>query len=437
MSERILKLEKNHRAVKPKREDTLVKKDNVVFLDNPEEKMEEGQEILDMLLRRGAQRMLEIALEAEVTEYISRHSAQLDGEGHRQVVRNGKAQARRVQTGLGEIDIQAPRVHDKRAGKKFKSSILPPYLRRTKRIEGLVSWLYLKGISTGNMSQALAELMGSDTVGLSPNSVCRLTKDWSLEYQEWAERDLSEKRYVYLWADGIYFKVRLTKDRPCMLVLMGTLEDGTKELIAIADGERESKLSWLEVLRSLKRRGLRHSPSLAVGDGALGFWAALAEEFPDTKCQRCWVHKTANVLDKMPKKVQPSAKERIHEIYLAETKKDAEEAFDEFLHLYQAKYPKACSCLEKDRDQLMAFYDFPAEHWRHIRTTNPIESTFATIRHRTRQTKGCGNRTATLAMVFKLACEAQKTWRKINGYELILKVISGVKFEDGIESKAA
>ena len=240
-----------------------------------------------------------------------------------------------------------------------------------------------------------------------------------------------------MWADGIYFKVRLTKERPCMLVLMGTLEDGTKELIAIADGERESKLSWSEVLRGLKRRGLVDGPSLAIGDGALGFWAALSEEFPETKWQRCWVHKTANILDKMPKKVQPSAKERIHEIYMAETEDDAEDAFDEFLKLYDAKFPAACHCLKKDRDHLMSFYGFPAEHWRHIRTTNPIESTFATIRHRTKQTKGCGNRTATISMVFKLALEAQKTWRRINGYALIAKVITGVKFKDGIELLAA
>jgi transposase-like protein len=297
--------------------------------------------------------------------------------------------------------------------------------------------LYLKGISTGDFTEALSAILGENAAGLSPTNIVRLKRGWEEEYKEWSRRDLSDKRYVYFWADGIHFNVRLEPDRPCMLVIMGTLLDGTKELVAVQDGHRESKESWLEMLRDLKNRGVKEGPKLAVGDGALGFWRALEEVFPGTKHQRCWVHKTANVLDKLPERVQPHAKTLLHEMYLAPTKRDALKAYDVFLQTYGAKYPKACECLRKDKTVLFTFYDFPAEHWIHIRSTNAIESAFATVRHRTRQTKGCGSRLATLTMVFKLATQAEKHWRRINGYKLISRVMEGVQFVDGLLKEAA
>lgn len=402
---------------------------------------EESKSALERLISEGARRMLKEALEVEVAEYIEKHAHLRDGNGRLVVVRNGSLPERELVTGVGPLEIKQPRVRDGREGEKFTSAILPPYMRRVPSIDALIPALYLKGISTGDFTEALQAILGPNATGLSATNIVRLKKIWEREYEEWNERDLSGKRYVYLWADGIYFNVRLEEDRTCILVLMGTLEDGTKELVAVHDGYRESKLSWKEVLFDLKRRGLKRGPKLAIGDGALGFWAALREDFPRTRQQRCWVHKTANVLDKMPKKVQASAKKKIHDMYMSPTRKDALEAFDGFVKLYSAKYPKACECLEKDKDVLFAFYNFPAEHWRHIRTTNPIESTFATVRLRTKRTKGCGSRMATLTMVFKLALEAEKHWRRINGHKLISKVIEGVKFADGeekmIEEKAA
>ena len=402
---------------------------------------EESKSALERLISEGARRMLKEALEVEVAEYIEKHAHLRDGNGRLVVVRNGSLPERELVTGVGPLEIKQPRVRDGREGEKFTSAILPPYMRRVPSIDALIPALYLKGISTGDFTEALQAILGPNATGLSATNIVRLKKIWEREYEEWNERDLSGKRYVYLWADGIYFNVRLEEDRTCILVLMGTLEDGTKELVAVHDGYRESKLSWKEVLFDLKRRGLKRGPKLAIGDGALGFWAALREDFPRTRQQRCWVHKTANVLDKMPKKVQASAKKKIHDMYMSPTRKDALEAFDGFVKLYSAKYPKACECLEKDKDVLFAFYNFPAEHWRHIRTTNPIESTFATVRLRTKRTKGCGSRMATLTMVFKLALEAEKHWRRINGYRLLAKVIEGVKFADGeekmIEDKAA
>ena len=399
---------------------------------------EESRSALENILAEGARRMLARAIEAEVDDYVERHKELVDEQtGRRMVVRNGRLPAREIQTGLGPIPVSQPRVNDRREGVKFTSNILPPYLRRLPSIEALVAVLYLKGVSTNEFPAALQAILGENAAGLSPTSIVRLKEAWQAEYEAWAKRDLTGKRYVYFWVDGIYFNVRLSDDRPCLLVIMGATEDGTKELVGIWDGERESKLSWLELLRDVKRRGLEVGPHLCVGDGALGFWAALPEAFPEAREQRCWVHKTANVLDKMPRKVQPPAKRLIHEMYLAETKKDALAALDEFLALYGAKYPKAWECLVKDKDVLFTFYDFPAEHWVHLRTTNPIESTFATVRHRTRQTKGCGSRLATLSMVFKLCREAEKRWRKLNGYQLIIKVISGIRFEDGLERKAA
>jgi len=397
----------------------------------------ESRSALDGILQDGARRMLQKAVEAEVAAYIDTHADLRDEAGRRQVVRNGHLPTRELQSGAGAIPVTQPRIHDKRPDERFTSKILPPYLRRAPSIEALIPLLYLKGVSTNDMGEALAAILGDQARGLSPSTITRLKEAWQGEYDEWTRRDLTGKRYVYFWADGIYFNVRLTSDRPCMLVVMGALADGTKELVAIHDGERESKLSWSELLRDLKRRGLAEAPTLAVGDGALGFWAALEEVFPATHHQRCWVHKTANILDKIPKKVQPGAKQLIHEMYMAETRKDARSAFKEFVGRYEAKYPKAVACLVKDQDVLFTFYDFPAEHWTHLRTTNPIESTFATVRHRHRQTKGCGSRTATLAMVFKLAREAERRWRKLNAHQLIEKIINGVIFKDGIENLAA
>ena len=399
---------------------------------------EESKWALEHLLREGARQMLQTAIDTEVSAYVAQHSDIVDSEtGHRLVVRNGHQPERTIQSGLGDIRLRRPRVHDQRPGKKFTSRILPPYMRRTPNIEALIPVLYLKGVSTNDFPDALAAILGPDAAGLSPTTITRLKQVWKEEYDEWTHRDLSDKRYVYWWVDGIYFNVRLSDDRPCLLVIVGTLEDGTKELVGIWDGERESKLSWQELLRDLKRRGLDDGPELCVGDGGLGFWPALEEQFPKARPQRCWVHKTANVLDKLPKKTQPSAKALIHEMYKAETKADGLDAFDEFLARYGAKYPRACECLRKDKDVLFTFYDFPAEHWVHLRTTNPIESTFATVRHRSRQTKGCGSRTATLTMVYKLAREAEKRWRKINGYKLLEKVTRGVEFKDGIELEEA
>ena len=397
----------------------------------------DSRSALDTLLREGARTLLQSAIEAEVAEYLAAHRDARDEQGRQLVVRNGHLPERDLVTGVGPVRIEQPRVRDRREGKRFSSQLLPPFMRRVPSVDALIPVLYLKGISTGDFSEALEAILGPNATGLSSANIVRLKEGWQKDYETWAARDLSGKRYVYWWADGVYFNVRLEPDRPCMLVLMGTLEDGTKELVAVWDGQREGKESWTEVLRALKARGLTQGPKLAVGDGALGFWAALEEVFPEAREQRCWVHKTANVLDKLPKRVQPHAKTLLHEMYLAPTKADASKAFERFIREYEAKYPKAAECLRKDRDVLFTFYDFPAEHWAHLRTSNPIESTFATVRHRTRQTKGCGSRLATLTMVFKLATQAEKHWRRLNGYELLSKVIQGVKFTDGVLEKAA
>lgn len=392
-------------------------------------------DFLEQTLRQGAQQLLQCAIEEEVSHYIQTHREHLDENGHRLVRRNGRKPSRDLQTPLGNITVQQPRVDDRREGHQFTSNILPRYLRRVASLDNLIPALYLRGVSTNNMRPALESILGDQARGLSPANVTRLCSIWEKEMDQWQERSLEGKHYVYLWADGIYFNVRLADERPCVLVIVGALEDGTKELVGLYDGQRESKLSWKALLMDLKKRGLQQSPQLAIGDGALGFWAALEEEYPATRNQRCWVHKTANVLDKMAKSVQPAAKRMIHDIYLAPTRKDANQAWDQFTKLYQAKYPKACACLEKDRKALMTFYDFPAEHWSHLRTTNPIESTFAGVRHRTRQTKGCGSRTATLSMVFQLLMQAQKRWRRLNGAGQLDKLIAGVLFIDGEEQE--
>ena len=395
------------------------------------------QSELDLALREGARTLLIAALGAEVEEYIQSHQHLRDEGGHRLVVRNGLGRPRRLQTGLGEIELEAPRVHDARDGKRFLSRILPPYLRRTPSLENLIPVLYLKGISTSAMPAALEPLLGANAAGLSPTTIVRLIEGWQAEYQTWLKRDLSKEQVVYVWADGIYCNVRLTDERPCLLVVVGARPDGAKVLLALCDGERESEQSWLGLLQDLKKRGLKVPPKLAVGDGALGFWAAVEKAWPSCRQQRCWVHKTANILDKLPKRLQAEAKEHLHEIWMAETKKEAGKAFDHFLALYSAKYEKACTCLAKDRAVLLSFYDFPAEHWRHLRTTNVIESSFATIRHRTRQTKGGGSRQATLALMFQLGRECEKSWRRLNGHEQLPKLIVGVRFIDGVEAKAA
>ena len=399
---------------------------------------QESRLTLEDCLREGARKMLQQAIEEEVNEYLENHRfLREEGGGRQMVVRNGKGRCRLLQTGMGEIEIRQPRVLDRRAGQRFTSALLPPYMRRVPTLEALLPVLYLKGISGNDFKEALSAILGPGAVGLSPSSIMRLKEGWQQEYEQWSCRDLGNKRYVYFWADGIHFNVRLSSDRPCLLVIIGTLEDGTKELVAMADGVRESALCWKEVLLDLKRQGLQEGPRLAVGDGALGFWAAVEEVFPDTRLQRCWVHKTANVLDKLPKRTQPSAKALLHEMYMSATKDHALKAYADFIELYRDKYPKAVQCLAKDKENLFTFYDFPAAHWIHLRTTNPIESTFSTVRHRQRQTKGCGSVKATISLAFKLSKEAEKHWRKIQGYELILKVLSGIKFVDGKEEQVA
>lgn len=394
-----------------------------------------SRDVLTALLRDGARRLL-----AEVAAWIEARSHLKDQAGRRQVVRNGYLPEREIQAGLGDVEIKQPRVHDRRPAdqrERFTSAILPPYLRRTRSLDELIPWLYLKGVSTGDFSEALQALLGPDAPGLSATTVTRLKATWEGEFEAWGKRSLEGKRYVYIWADGVHFNIRLEQDRQCILVLMGATAEGKKELIAVADGYRESEQSWKELLLDSKARGLVIEPSLAIGDGALGFWKAIGRIWPSTRCQRCWVHKTSNILDKLPKGTQPKAKAALHGIYEAETKAAAEKAFDLFVATYEAKYPKAVECLAKDRGPLLTFYDFPAEHWRHIRTTNPIESTFATVRLRTVKTKGSGSRTACLTMVFKLMESASRNWRALNGSPKLQAVISRVKFVDGIEVKDA
>jgi putative transposase len=404
----------------------------------------EGRDLLDQLVRRGAQQMLQQAIEAEVQEFLGQHQERRDDNGKRLVVRNGHKASRKIVTGAGALEVQQPRVRDNSPSKDervaFSSAILPPYLRRSRAIEEFIPWLYLKGISTGDFSEALQVLLGEHAKGLSPNVIVRLKEQWTTEYEEWNRRDLTGRQYVYLWADGIYVNVRLEdteNKRQCMLVVMGATADGHKELIAVMDGYRESEQSWRELLIDLQQRGLTLAPQLATGDGALGFWVALRKVYPQTREQRCWVHKTANVLNKMAKSVQSRAKADLHEIWLAETREAANKAFDRFLAKYEAKYQGACECLRKDRDVLLTFYDFPAEHWKHLRTTNPIESTFATIRLRHRRTKGNGTRKTSLAMMFKLAQAAQKRWRRLNGHEQLVLILQGRAFINGVLQEAA
>ena len=394
---------------------------------------------LTEVLRRGARCLLAQAVEAEVADFLGGHGELKTGDGRQRVVRHGHLPEREVLTGIGPVALRQPRVRDRAAAAddpdriRFSSMILPPYMRRSKSIETLLPILYLKGISTGDFSEALAALLGKDAPGLSASAIGRLKEGWQDDHATWARRDLSARRYVYIWADGIHLQARLEDEAQCILVIIGATPEGTKELIGFTDGTRESAHDWRVLLLDLKRRGLTVAPELAVADGALGFWKALGEVWPKTREQSCWVHKTANVLAKLPKSQHPKAKRALQDIWMAETKADAETAFDTFIEGYRVKYDKAAECLRKDRGALLAFYDFPAEHWKHLRTTNPIESTFATVRHRTIRSKGClSNRTA-LAMVFKLVEGAQKNWRRLDGHELLPKLILGVKFTNGLE----
>jgi transposase-like protein len=389
-------------------------------------------------LRNGARALLAQAVEAEVAEALSAHTHLTTEDGRRRLVRHGHMPERTIQTGIGPVAVRQPRVRDRGGADgeriQFSSTLLPRYARRTKSLDALLPVLYLRGISSGDMQEALTALLGKDAPNLSPAVLARLKTGWQEEYERWKRRDLSARRYVYIWADGVYLQARMEPDKQCILVLIGATPEGRKELIGFQAGYRESAQSWRELLADLKARGLSVPPELAIGDGALGFWKALEEEFSATRQQRCWVHKTMNVLNKLPKSVQPKAKADLKEIWMAESRKDAEKAFSRFLAKYEAKYDKAAACLAKDRETLLAFYDFPAEHWKHIRTGNPIESTFATVRHRTIRAKGCLSHDTGMIMVFKLIQTAQSSWRRLDGQNQLPKVITGVTFTDGVEA---
>jgi len=409
-----------------------VEEDNVVDYRNPGMPLAVADALTEVL-RRGAKELLQQAVEVEVAEAIAQYAALKDEQGRQRVVRNGYLPERSIQTGIGAVAVRAPRVRDRVGELKFSSRLLPPYLRRTRSLDELLPWLYLKGLSSSDFSGALTALLGPAAPGLSAATICRLKEIWRLEYEQWRQRSLSDKEYAYVWADGIYFGVRLEDARQCMLVVIGATKEGRKELLGLTDGYRESEASWKELLLELKERGLAVDPKLAIGDGSLGFWKALPQVFGSTRAQRCWKHKTANVLNKLPKGLQLKAKAELNDIWMAESRAAAEQAFDKFLLSYQAKYPKASECLHKDRTALLTFYDFPALHWQHIRTTNPIESTFATVRLRTSKTRGCVSRGGMLAMVFKLTKVAEQKWYKLKGSELLVQVIQGLGFKDGTQ----
>jgi transposase-like protein len=414
-----------------------MKQDNVLEIRNPDPKF---RDYLTEILQSGCRRIIAEALEVELNDFLDSYREFKGGDGTQRVVRNGYLPERHLQTGIGAVTVRVPRTRDRHRCAdhpiRFRSSILPPYLRRSRSIEELLPWLYLKGISTGDFKEALAVLVGEDAAGLSANTIGRLKTKWETEFTQWKRRDLSGTRYVYWWVDGIYSNVRMA-ERQCLLVIIGITETGKKELVALEDGLRESELSWKGVLRDLQQQGLLVGPELAIGDGALGFWKALAELYPQTQRQRCWVHKTANVLNSLPKSLQTKAKQQLQAIWMAPEIKEAEQQFDRFIETYEAKYPKATYCLEKDREVLLTFYRFPAEHWKHIRTTNPIESAFATVRLRTDKVKGCFTSTTVVSMAYKLCRCAEKRWQKINGVDKLAKIIEGVTFVDGLERIAA
>ena len=402
--------------------------DNIISLKQPEETV---SDTLTELLRNGAKELINQAVQAELEELLSRYSG-IKVDGKQAVIRNGYLPKRTVQTGVGDVEVQIPKVRDKSGqGVKFNSQLIPPYLKRTGSIEELLPVLYLKGISTGDFSEALKSLLGENAKGLSAGTISRLKKQWQEEHKRWSKRDLSLKKYVYIWADGVYFNIRSEEAKQCILVVIGVNEHGKKELIAIEEGYRESTQSWTELLEDIRHRGLTTAPKLAIGDGALGFWNAINKVYPQTRHQRCWVHKTANVMNKLPKSVQPKVKEALHDIWMAETREDAYKAFDSAVKRFSEKYPGAMNCLVKDKEQMLAFYDYPAIHWQHIRTSNPIESTFSTVRLRTVKTRNAVSRATILSMVFKLAQSAEKRWKKIRGFKLLADVIDGVKFVDG------
>jgi transposase-like protein len=401
----------------------------IIELKKPEESFNDP---LTDLLRRGARQLIAEAVESELQELLKEYSDFRNETGQKQIVRNGYLPAREIQTGIGPVKVKVPKVRDKSGqGIKFNSTLLPPYLRKTRAIEEALPWLYLKGISTGDFKEALHALFGNDAKGLSSSTISRLKSIWEKEHETWSRRSFKNKRYVYIWADGVYFNVRSDDARQCILVIIGVTEMGIKEFIAIEDGYRESEQSWTELLLRIKAQGLNHSPELAIGDGALGFWKAIRKIYPETHHQRCWVHKTANVLNKLPKTIQPKVKQALHEIWMAPTREDAYKAFDQAVSTYSDKYPKAMACLEKDKKEMLAFYDFPAIHWQHIRTSNPIESTFATVRLRTAKTRGCVARHTILSMVYKLGQSSQKKWRRLRGFRLLAEIIRGVEFRNG------
>ena len=404
-------------------------KDNVINLKRP---IESASDVLSSLLRQGAQQLLTQAIEEEITLFLSRNNSSPQPTQAAQVVRNGYLPERNIQTGIGDICVKIPRVRDRsRSGIQFTSNLIPKYMRRTKNIEELLPVLYLKGISTGDFEEALTSLVGDKAKGMSATTICRLKQVWQDDYEVWRQRDLSKKRYIYIWVDGIYLQARL-ESKQCLFVIIGADEFGNKELLSVTDGFRESEESWTEALLDLKSRGLKDGANLAVGDGALGFWKALHKVFPKTKQQRCWVHKTANILNKLPDTLQEKAKNQLHDIWMNETKAGAIKSFDLFLETYAAKYPKATHCLKKDQEELLEFYNFPAEHWIHIRTTNPIESTFATVRLRTAKTRGSLSRKTAFTMVFKLLESASKNWRRLRGQHRVAEIIQGINFVDGI-----
>ena len=410
-----------------------MKDDTLIGFDDP---VGFSPDPLTAVLRQGARDLLAQAVEAEVAEFLREYTALTDDAGRQRLVRHGHLPEREVLTGIGRVSVKVPRVRDRGTGTakiRFTSSLLPPYLRKAKSVEALLPWLYLKGISTGDFGEALGALLGANAEGLSSSTISRLKAGWWKDYERWRKRDLSARRYVYLWADGVYFKPRMDSNKQCMLVIIGADEWGNKDILGLVDGYRESTQSWRELLLDIKRRGLEAAPDLAVGDGALGFWNALREVFGKTREQRCWVHKTGNILNAMPKSVQSKAKGHLQDIWMAETKRDAEAAFDFFVNAYGVKYDRAVAKLTKDRDVLLNFYDFPAEHWKHIRTSNPIESTFASVRHRTKKTKGCLSRKTALAMTYKLMMSAKLKWRKLDGANRLPEIINGVEFKDGIK----
>ena len=399
--------------------------------DDTESQTPEIMQALDDLARAGARRMIAAALEVEVEQYIHSLRHLRDEQGHAQVVRNGKSHHERtVNLGAGSIKMKAPRVHDRRADHRFVSQILPPYMRRSPRLEEALPVLYLRGLSTSDFSEALGVLLGTEAVGFSATTITRLLQVWQGEYEVWRKRSLKGKEYIYIWADGVYFNVRLEEDRLVCLVVVGVRPDGRKEVIALEDGYRESKESWASVLRDLRRRGMA-PPVLAVGDGNLGLWAAIRGVYPEAQEQRCWKHKMANILDKLPKRLQARAKELLHEILYAPDRRSALEGIAVFSEEYAARYPKAVDTLTKDQNRLLTFFNFPAEHWPHLRTTNPIESTFATVKARTRKTKGAGSRKAGRALVFKLLLAREQRWRRVNAPHLVALVLAGVEFPNG------